>query len=187
LMIVSKYTPSFSVRYAYPPDEEFPQNLFNYDRCFLVNRYKLSNEKELLIVNIQNTEVRYKQQKITENKYLLEFLKEEFHKGNFIIVGGDWNQTPAGFISSFKNDKRDTKHNYNLDISVLKNWKCLYDPKIPSVRLFDKAYRKGETLTSVTDFYLISPNIETIGIETIETDFKYSTHQPVIVTLKLKL
>ncbi len=186
LMTISKYIPSSSVRYAFPADKNFPRYLFNYDRCIMVNRYDISNEKELLIINIHSSEQDDEQVKSEELSFLIQFLKDEYIKGNYIAVGGDWNQTPPGFKPQYKKENNNVFHDINLEIDKLKDWKCYYDAKIPSVRSFEAAYKKGDTPVSTHDFFLVSPNIDFLKVECIETGFKYSDHQPVRVILKLK-
>ena len=47
----SRYSPVSSIRYSLPGDFGFPTQLFYLDRCFIVNRYLLTNGKELIIIN----------------------------------------------------------------------------------------------------------------------------------------
>ena len=89
----SRFLPSSSVRYSFPGEYGFPKQLFMLDRCFLVNRYPLENGKELLIINTHNEAFDPGEIRRTQMAYLKEFLLAEYEKGNFIIAGGDWNQT----------------------------------------------------------------------------------------------
>jgi endonuclease/exonuclease/phosphatase family metal-dependent hydrolase len=50
----------------------------------------------------------------------------------------------------------------------------------------EKAYVAGQTQTQVIDFFLCGPNIELQEINVINLDFKFSDHQPVLMTVKLK-
>ncbi len=186
LMSISKYIPSSSVRHSFPPDENFPSNLFNYDRCILVNKYKLSNDKELVIVNIQPSDQSDIEQIKRENTFLSQFLKTEYDKGNYIVAGGDWNQTPPEFKHTFTIDKLNPKITSYLKFNELKNWKYIYDSKTPTSRTTEIVYKKGQTFTSVTDFFLISPNIQLISIKNINTGFEHSSHELVNILLKLK-
>ena len=97
LTIFGKYQPTSSVRYSFPGEYGFPKQLFMLDRCFLVNRYPLSNGKELLIINTHNEAFDPGQIRKAQMSYLKDFLLTEFRNGNYIITGGDWNQAPPGF------------------------------------------------------------------------------------------
>ena len=45
---------------------------------------------------------------------------------------------------------------------------------------------RATTTTTVIDFFLLSPNVETASVKCINLEFKNSDHNPVIITAKLK-
>jgi endonuclease/exonuclease/phosphatase family metal-dependent hydrolase len=186
LMSISKFDPVKSVRYSLPGNYEWPMKLFMLDRCFLVNRYNLSNDKELLIINTHNSAYDDGTLKRQQMEYLKVFLTEEYEKGNYIVVGGDWNQCPPEFEPAFQDDKMDNEVRTDISTDYLQNWTWLFDRTIPTNRRVSKPYKKGETLTTVIDFYLLSPNIEPVSIKTIDIGFVPSDHQPVEAIIKLK-
>jgi len=186
LMTISKYDPSNSVRYSFPGNYEWPMSLFMLDRCFLVNRYNLSNEKELLVINTHNSAYDDGSLKAQQMEYLESFLSEEFKKGNYIIVGGDWNQCPPNFKASFKDDIMDNEVRTDISADYLNEWNWLYDNTLPTNRRVSTSYKKGETLSTVIDFYLLSPNIEIISVKNIDLNFENSDHNPVEAVVKLK-
>jgi len=49
-----------------------------------------------------------------------------------------------------------------------------------------KPYKKGETATTVIDFFLLSPNIEKVETSNVDLNFQNSDHQPVLLKIKLK-
>ena len=186
LMTVSKYDPSESVRHSFPGNYSWPTGLFMLDRCFLVNRYNLTNDKELLVINTHNSAYDDGSLKAQQMKYLKTYVNEEYNKGNYIIVGGDWNQCPPNFTPEFKVNVMDTVTRTDIASDYLKNWAWLYDNSLPTNRRVSTPYIKGETLTTVIDFYLLSPNIEAVTVENIDVGFEYSDHQPVKAVIKLK-
>lgn len=186
LMTVSKYKPIESVRHSFPGNYNWPTNLFMLDRCFLVNRYNLSNDKELIIINTHNSAYDDGSLKAQQMEYLKSFLEEEYKKENYIIVGGDWNQCPPNFTPSFKGNIMDNENRTDIDPKYLSKWKWLYDNKLPTNRRVTTPYKKGESFTTVIDFYLLSPNIESVSVKNIETDFEFSDHQAVKALIKLK-
>ena len=50
----------------------------------------------------------------------------------------------------------------------------------------NEAYNINSTVTTVTDFFLISPNIETLSIRNLDLNFEFSDHNPVLMNVKLK-
>lgn len=185
----TKYRPSSVVRYSFPGSFDWPVSIFNLDRCFLVMRFPTNNGKELLVINTHNSAYDDGSLKKQEMEYLKTFLFEEFNKGNYIIVGGDWNQNPPGFDQNMVGKKATPKRFVLNPISsdyLPEDWKWIYDPVTPSNRYLNFPYDKEKSTKVTIDFYLISPNIEDLHVEVIDLDFKNSDHQPVICVLKLK-
>lgn len=186
LMSISKFKPTKSTRYSFPGNYNWPMSLFMLDRCFLVNRYNLTNEKELIIINTHNSAYDDGTLKAQQMEYLKTFLEKEYENGNYIIVGGDWNQCPPNFKNHFKVNKMDNEIRTDIDPEYLSEWTWVYDNTLPTNRRVTTPYKKGESLTTVIDFYLISPNIEMKSVKNIDVGFEFSDHQPVTATFKLK-
>jgi len=181
----SKFTPSTSDRYQFPGNFSWPTNLFMLDRCYLVNRYPTTNGKELLIINTHCTAYDDGTLRDEQMAFLKIFLQEEYKKGNYIIVGGDWNQSPPNFKPEFVNNKMDNQDRKDIETDYLPEWTWFYDSKTPSNRRVSAPYNPKTTLTTVIDFYLLSPNVKGISVHTEDLGFKYSDHQPVIARVKL--
>ncbi len=187
LLSLSRYEPLSSTRHAFPGNYSFPMGLFMLDRCFLVNRYPLDNGKELLIVNTHNSAYDDGTLKKEQMEYLKGFLLEEHSKGNHIIVGGDWNQTPNDFVPEFESNIFDTLSLTYLPGDYLPaDWTWAYDGSIPTNRRVRTPYDPETSRTTVIDYYLLSPGIELLKVETINLDFKYSDHQPVLLKCKIE-
>jgi endonuclease/exonuclease/phosphatase family metal-dependent hydrolase len=186
ISIFSKDTPVTSDRYSFPGKYGFPKQLFMLDRCFLVNRYKLSNGKELLVINTHNEAFDTGKIRKAQMEYLKEFLLNEYRKGNYIITGGDWNQSPPDFVPEFPGYKINTLQMKMSPDYLPAEWKWIYDNKTPSNRSVTTAWDPAVTPTTVIDFFLISPNIEALSVKCFDLGFENSDHNPVIVKLKLK-
>jgi len=152
-----------------------------------VNRYPMAGGKELLIINTHNSA--YDAGGVLrsqEMKYLHDFLSAEYEKGNFVIVGGDWNQSPPGFKPEYTTDVFD-----NVDFTLIpdgflpNDWKWIYDNTAATNRRVMIPFVRGKTPTTVIDFYLLSPNVEAISVNTIDKGFANSDHQPVRLKIKL--
>lgn len=185
LATFSKFQPSSSVRYTFPGKYGFPKQLFMLDRCFLVNRYPIDNGKELLMINTHNEAYDPGEIRKAQMEYLKEFLLSEYEKGNYIITGGDWNQSPPDFKPEFGNNKvNDEQMMINSDY-LPSEWKWVYDQRVPSNRSINTAYDPETTTTTVIDLFLLSPNIEKINADCINLDFENSDHNPVRMKVKL--
>jgi endonuclease/exonuclease/phosphatase family metal-dependent hydrolase len=186
LAIFSKMVPSSSVRYSFPGEYGFPKQLFMLDRCFLVNRYPLSGGRELVIINTHNEAFDKGNIRKAQMAYLKEFILHEYKNNNYVITGGDWNQTPPEFRSSFAGNRTDTTNMVIQTGFLPEEWKWVYDNTNPSERSVVTAYDASTTPTTVIDFFLLSPNIEAMSVRCINLDFENSDHNPVIIKVKLK-
>jgi endonuclease/exonuclease/phosphatase family metal-dependent hydrolase len=188
LMSFSRYAPVSSQRYAFLLNYDWPMNVFMLDRCFLLQRIKVSGGKELVIINTHNSP--YGDSEMLR-KYELWTLRSimlsEYEKGNYVVAGGDWNQCPAGFSKI----KFEGKYNKVKDMSEIEegffpeDWSIVYDPKIPTNRDVVSAYQPGVTPTSIIDFFIVSPNLEVEEVRTIPTGFAFSDHMPVYCKARL--
>ena len=178
--------PTSSVRYSFPGEYGFPKQLFMLDRCFLVNYYPLENGKMLLLINTHNEAFDTGDIRKAQMEYLRTFILEEFNKGNYVIAGGDWNQSPPDFHPEFSKNQVNTKQMTLQPDYLPSGWTWSYDNTVPTNRSVTAAYNPAYTITTVIDFFLLSPNIESISVKCIDLGFKNSDHNPVILKAKLK-
>ncbi|MDY6801314.1 MAG: endonuclease/exonuclease/phosphatase family protein [Bacteroidota bacterium] len=179
----TKYQPKSVIRYSFPGNYSWPVSLFMLDRCFLVKKFPTTDHKELIVINTHNSAYDDGSLKKQQMEYLKEFLLAEYQQGNYIIVGGDWNQNPPDIdYSDIKKDSPTKRFVLNpIEKDYLPNdWNWVYDPKIPTNRYLNAPYEKGKTITPIIDFYLMSPNINTIFVKGHHFEFKNTDHQPVI-------
>jgi len=189
LVSFTKNNPKSVVRYSFPGNYSWPVKLFMLDRCFLVKRFPTNNQKELIVINTHNSAYDDGTLKKQQMDYLKTFLVEEYQKGNYVIVGGDWNQNPPDIDYSDIRENSPTKrfvlNPINSDY-LPENWHWISDKKTPTNRYLNAPYIKGKTITPIIDFYLMSPNIFSTSVKTQNFDFKNSDHQPVICKMSLK-
>jgi len=187
IVSLSRFQPSNVTRYSFPGKYDFPKYLFMLDRCFLVKRFPLQNGKEFILINTHNEAFDDGSQRKAQMEYLRNFLYAEYKKGNYIIVGGDWNQCPPGLQTSFPGYVFNNKDYMPIKPSYISDdWKWIFKNNVPSNRSVIKPYDKNTIATTVIDFFLISPNIENIGIENIDLGFENSDHNPVKAKFRLK-
>jgi len=186
LQTLSRFQPVSVVRHSFPGNYAWPQGLFMLDRCFLVSRYKLETGKQLLVINTHNSAYDDGTLRSNQMAYLKRFLIREYEKGNHVIVGGDWNQCPPGFDPDFKFNPMDNENRMDIKKDFIAGWKWAYDAKVPTNRRLVAPYDEKTTLTTVIDFFLLSPNIEIKAIQGIHLNFKHSDHNPVKLEIALK-
>ena len=189
LATFSKYEATQSTRYQLPGDYPWPTRIFQLDRCAAVHRFPLANEKELIVVNVHNSAydkggVLKKQQMA----FLKAFFQEEYEKGNYLVIGGDWNQCPPYFkFDTFSPGETAGYEQINIEPGFLpETWRWVYDPRTPTNRKVSEVYDSKSTFTTLIDFFLISPNIKVLKARGINQGFQYSDHQPVWMEVELQ-
>lgn len=187
LTTFSKYQPSSSARYSFPGKYGFPKQLFMLDRCFLVNRYPLKNGKELVVINTHNEAFDPGEIRKAQMTYLKDFLLKEYNTGNYIIIGGDWNQSPPDFKPDFPGNQVNTTQMKMTSDYLPSEWKWIFDNRTPSNRTVIAAYNPSSTTTTVIDFFLLSPNIGALSVKCLNLNFENSDHNPVVIKIRLKV
>ena len=154
----------------------------------MVMRYKLDSGKEFVVINLHNSTFdKGGTLRMKELKKLQSFVLTEYSKGNYVIVGGDWNNNPRGFNPRTVISGDSAKAiEPALDSTFLSGWRFAFDPLTPSNRDVNMPYQKGKSKTTIIDFYVVSPNVEILLVHTIATGFNFSDHQPVIMKVILK-
>jgi len=189
LLSASRHPFIEATRFALPLIASWPQRLFLLHRCYALLRFPLETGNELVVINTHNTayvydsDLRMKELNIIKQKML-----DEYKAGNYVVVGGDWNQNPPGFAPEGDfNGHHFVDAPLKLDDNVFpKDWTVAFDNKAPSNRNNNKPFVKGENGTTVIDFFVLSPNIELLKIENIDLEFRDSDHNPVYTKIRLK-
>ncbi len=184
----SKYQPSQATRYQLPGDYPWPDRIFHLDRCAAFHRYPTADGKELIVVNIHNSAYdKGGTLKKQQMDYLKSKFEEEYKKGNYLVIGGDWNQRPTGVqAASFGGEILTETTGYVIPDDYFRDWKWAYDDDTPTNRSLKDPYNKGVSKVNLIDFFLVSPNLEIVEVEGVNLDFKYSDHQPVMLTVAFK-
>lgn len=187
LMTCSRFVPNECIRIALPGISDWPRRLFYLERCLMLQRYKLSNGKDLIIINTHfeaYDDGSVKKEQMATTRKILE---SEYAKGNYVVLGGDWNIAPPGFnVHKWEKVKLlDRSYTFTNDPNYIPGWKYVFDENTPSNRKNDHAF-DATTFTTVIDYFFVSPNIEVEEIKGINAGFRYSDHNPVRMKIKLK-
>ncbi|NOR34829.1 MAG: endonuclease/exonuclease/phosphatase family protein [Bacteroidales bacterium] len=186
LMTLSLHCPGSVERYSFPGNYSWPMKLFMLDRCFLVSRYQLGAQKELLIINTHNSAYDDGSLRAQQMSYLRNFLLSEYENGNYVIGGGDGNQTPYGLEPELPSHRFDTEDlTYVEKDFPAPGWLWAYDVSMPTNRRLAQSYDQASTPTTIIDYFLTSPNIQIEHVNTIDLGFQYSDHQPVELKARL--
>ena len=188
IVTFSKDKPEISERYSFPVNYPWPTKIFMLDRCFIMQRYKLQNGHELILINTHNSAFDNADLLRQYELWMLRsFVLHEFAIGNYVVLGGDWNENPPAYddmkyYSCYR--KKAGLPKIPLDY-MPDNWHWAYDKSEPTNRDVIEAYRPGYTPTTTYDFFVTSPNVIVENVKAIPLGFEFSDHQPVYMRIKL--
>ena len=186
LAIFGKHFPTKATRISTPGSYAWPMRLFMLKRCFLVSRYRVDNGKDLVLFNIHNSafddaaDLREK-----ELQLLRKLAMEEYDKGNYVVIGGDWNQNPPGWEPRIAG-KYQVESLWPIDNQYFPGqWTWAFDPGLPTNRGVSMPFYADSTICTLLDYFLVSPNVKVESVITIDLEFSYSDHQPVMMGFRL--
>jgi endonuclease/exonuclease/phosphatase family metal-dependent hydrolase len=183
-------------RISLPSPFPWPERIAQLKRCLLVTRVPVQgdgvagNAPELVLVNLHleayDTGGSGRQ---AQTKLLAQFLLEEYAKGNYCVAGGDFNQVFPAVKDVFPVQANEYFTPGVVDGSLFgEGWILAADPSAPTCRSLDKPFdgNREDHQFYLIDSFILSPNVELIGVRTVDLDFKNSDHNPVKLTFRLK-
>lgn len=186
----SSYPVSDAERISLPCPFSYPIRLANLKRCLLVDRIPVADsDKELVIVNLHLEAYDDGEGKEAQTRMLIQFLQEEMAKGNYVIAGGDFNQTfDTVDLSLYPMQSEDLWLPGVINAEDFAGMQCLMDDRLPSCRSLDRPYDKDDPSFQyyVLDGYLVSDNLEVELLETVDLGFVNSDHNPVRLRVTCK-
>ncbi len=195
LLTLSKFNMISSSRIELPIDESFFNKFFDLDRCLNLVRYKIDNKQLVMISAHFSAYDKGGIYRKAQLELLNNILKEEYDKGNYVIVGGDFNHDLVDSYNRglYKNNK--LKPSWLQDLKnedLTSHYRIVADDRYPSCRDADMPYEKDKSFTTVVDGFIVSDNIEVVDVSNVVTlnnedvMFMYSDHNPVNLNFKLK-
>lgn len=177
----SKYQINDVIRKSLEVTDSLISKFFDLDRCFSITYIPTSDNKELVLINVHLSA--YDEGGVYRKKQwkqLTDFMQNEYDKGNYIVCGGDFNHDIAGSLNYFETKQEVPEWVYVLSNDDLNdNFSFATSKNAPTCRSTDMPYEKGVNYTVVIDGFIVSKNIKVEKILNIDTDFKYSDHNPV--------
>ena len=184
----SKYQVSEATRIQLPIPFKWPVSLLNLKRCLLVNRTPIEgSNKELVTINLHLEAYDDGEGKAKQLKQLMDIMQEEYDKGNYVIAGGDFNQTFSN-VDLSKYPKMNDWVCPVIDVEQYPSFKFNMDETIPTCRSLYKTYfdnDKSNFQYYMIDGFITSNNITVNNIETLDLGFKNTDHNPVTMNITL--
>jgi len=205
IMTSADFFVSSAERIQLPGTFSWPLRLANLKRCMTVTRLPISgSDKELVLINVHLSAYDDGTMRVQEMQALSELAQAEYADGNYVVIGGDFNQTFPGAVVSSETETASAVYKYPLNdptyweaFEMDADWVTDHgwsfgidlDDEDPTCRLLHQAYDAANRANNqyyLIDGFILSPNVEIVGeAEIIDQDFLYSDHNPVVVEFRL--
>ena len=192
LATFSKYPMVSSMRRSFPISESVSK-IVDLDRCFSVTRIPVETGKELIVVNV-HASAYGNSDAIRQGQIgmLCDVMREEYEKGNYVIVGGDFNhdlkadenasaEELASWAYPFPRSAIPEHFAFAMDGYDAETFANMHD----SARNADMEYIEGVTFTITLDGFIISDNVSCEDYGVVDSGYAYSDHEAIYMKFKL--
>lgn len=193
ILTLSKYSIDSSIRRSLPVEDSV-MKIVDLDRCYSVSRLKTDNDKELVLYTVHLSAYTSDGTIATKQlEMLIEDMKAEVNKGNYVVCGGDFNKDllqNSGEIFGVSGE--DYTWAQPFPTKLLEGTKLsLVAPfneqnPVATCRDTGDVYKEEGQFKVTLDGFIVSDNVEVSQSDVIDTEFVYSDHNPVYMTFKLK-
>lgn len=175
-------------RIALPCPFKWPVRIGNLKRCMLETRIPIEGTRsELVILNFHLEAYDDGEGKIAQTKQLVSKIEEEYYAGNYVIAGGDFNQSFEGINQPEIKYPDDWMPGFLLKEDLPEHLKFAVSDNHGTCRSLARAYVDPETSQEyIIDGFIVSDNVKVNKVEVIDEGFEYSDHNPVRLEVTLK-
>ena len=197
IQTLTRFEGEDSERHQFPGSFSWPLRVANLKRAMMVSSFDINDsDKQLIIVNLHmsayDSDGSLRDQ---EMAYLKTFLEDQRDLGNYVVVGGDFNQTFPEAENLYPVNS-DFYEAYTIEDDFMPSgYRFEVDLSNPTCRLLNQPYDKDSANTQyyLIDGFIVSDNIELSPVSTesayhvmtINHEFLYSDHNPVLMKFKL--
>lgn len=173
-------------RVALPSPFSWPMSTANLKRCALVSRVPVEDsDSELVLINVHLDAYDDGSGRIAQTYAVLDYAYAEYDKGNYVIVGGDFNQQFPD-VPLTLNEPGLWEPGSLSTFELEEGWSFRDGGDIPTCRLLNEPYTEAENPQYYAiDGFIVSPNLTVESVEVQDYEFKYSDHNPVIMNVTL--
>ena len=163
-----------------------------YKRAMLVCEYPIEkSDKKLVVINFSPDAYTKNFNRDEQLKEVVAYAEKMAESGNYVIVGGSFYSHLDESKNRYPLNDRNPWQPGNFGYENLKSgWSLVYDSAVPTARILNAPYDSSLTVDSqqvyLSDGYILSKNIEVKMIVTVDQQFRYSNHNPVLLEIALK-
>ncbi len=199
LLTLSALKVGSAVRRSFPVTDNFIDKLFDLDRCFSVHYVPVEHsEAQLVMINLHMSAYdKGGTVRASQLEMLNAVLAEEYAKGNFVVAGGDFNHcliadefdSDEEALTHFKSEQKVpewVKNSVLRSAELAQAFTLAADADTATCRAAEMPYTKGVNYTTTVDGFIVSDNVEVVSVSTVDTEYAYSDHNPVVLEFRLK-
>lgn len=192
IMTISNYKITDSIRRQLPIETGITRYL-DLDRCYSKSYVDVDNGKQLVLYNVHlSAYTTDPNTALDQVKMLNQDMQSEVDAGNYVILGGDMNKDLLGDSSEYFGKVEGHENNWALPFptDLISDSFTIVGPldpenPVPTIRDADIPYSENSFVLTI-DGFIISSNIELVESNVINTEFKYSDHNPIYMDFILK-
>lgn len=190
IFTTTDYKIESAFRKSVPCPFSWPLSTANLKRCLLISYLPVEGStKKLVLINLHLEAYSDDEARIVQLGILNNVIEEEYAKGNYVIAGGDFNQTFPGTAIMYPNTHTDDwAPNEIQKNSINSKFSMCFDSSTPTCRLLNQPYNPTDTEGTqyfVIDGFIVTPNVKVKSVKTISQNFKDSDHNPVKMVFEL--
>ncbi len=193
ILTLSDFDIESSIRRSLPVEDSV-MKIVDLDRCFSKSVMNTENSRKLILYNVHLSAYTSDGTIATNQlRLLVDDMKYEFNKGNYVICGGDFNKDllqDSGEIFGVTGEDYTWAQPFPtkmIDDTGLE-LKAPFSESNPvaSCRDTEEPYKESGQFNVTLDGFIVSNNVEVTHADVIDTKFMYSDHNPVYMNFSLK-
>ena len=186
----SRYAASSAERVQLPVPFPWPIRMANLKRCALITRLPVKGcGHELVLMNLHLEAFDTGKGKAAQTERLAKRMDAERKKGNYVIAGGDFNQSfPAADMDAYPVQPGKWAPGKLDTAPFIGSWQFLTDSATPSCRSLHRPYAGADRESFqyyLIDGFIVSDNLTVESFAAWDLGFTVSDHNPVVMRVRL--
>jgi endonuclease/exonuclease/phosphatase family metal-dependent hydrolase len=190
LTTLSNLAVTKATRESLPVPFSWPTRVANLKRCLLVERLPIQgSDKSLVLVNLHLEAYSSQEGRQKQMEQLSSLITAELASGNYVIAGGDFNQSFPGTVEKYPLPANAVWEPGQLaETDLPEGFSFAFDMSVPTCRSLDAPYdgNRDTLVAYVIDGFIVSSNVKVNSVETVDLNFRNTDHQPVAMEFTLQ-
>lgn len=178
-------------RVSLPSGYDFLDAAISPKRAMLVTRYNIEGtENKLVLINFELDAYTTEEKRTQQLEFVIDYAQKAAQNGDYVVAGGSFYMSFDQTAERYPLKNNRWKPGVYESANLKKGWKLCYDAAVATARVLDAPYDskmpQEDKQLYVADGFIVSPNIEVKMAVTVDQQFRYSAHNPVLLEIKLK-